>query len=339
MLKVLRAVGDEFEIEDLSDGDKMVVSAEMLVLLLAKNEFEGCKHSRNGVEVWYNGVEPYEIVIEVWKPVILVLNGVLYSPIRYEVSNLGRIRRWYKYGVRVLSPVASARGYLRIGLCCDNGERILYSVHRLVALAFIPTDDYSLVINHKDEVKTNNGAYNLEWCTQAYNAVYGTARERQAKSVSRPVRQYSTDGVLLACFNSTQEAERLVGAVSASISHCCSGYYKIHHSCIWRYVDSDEFFEMNEDARRVAMSKIVRRYVGLIRQYSMDGRFVAEHRSAAKAAASLGDGYYHKRISECCKRQRHDMYNFMWRYETDDEYAKAPENAKAIAEWRQSCNV
>jgi hypothetical protein len=51
-----------------------------------------------------------------------------------------------------------------------------YSVHRLVAQAFIPNPDNLPQVNHKDEIKTNNTDTNLEWCTKAYNTEYSCAK-------------------------------------------------------------------------------------------------------------------------------------------------------------------
>ena len=53
-----------------------------------------------------------------------------------------------------------------------------FMVHRLVAMAFIPIPNSYPQINHKDEVKNNNCVDNLEWCTEEYNANYGTRTER-----------------------------------------------------------------------------------------------------------------------------------------------------------------
>lgn len=61
-------------------------------------------------------------------------------------------------------------GYEKITLCCTDGKRHAFSVHRLVMETYCPIDNPSnMQINHKDGNKTNNSVENLEWCTCAEN--------------------------------------------------------------------------------------------------------------------------------------------------------------------------
>ena len=53
-------------------------------------------------------------------------------------------------------------------------SRKTYKVHRLVANAFIPNPNNYLEINHKDENKSNNNVWNLEWCNRKYNCEYSS---------------------------------------------------------------------------------------------------------------------------------------------------------------------
>lgn len=105
-----------------------------------------------------------------------------------EVSNLGRIRRVKGYdslghlrNEKILRPRMNCCGYLLVGLCREGKQRH-FSVHRLVAQAFLPNPDGLPQVNHKDEDKTNNRADNLEWCTRSYNINYGTRIERQVQT-------------------------------------------------------------------------------------------------------------------------------------------------------------
>lgn len=59
-------------------------------------------------------------------------------------------------------------------MLCKNGKTKRFSVHRLVAQAFIPNPNNLPIINHKDENPSKNIVDNLEWCDYEYNNNYGT---------------------------------------------------------------------------------------------------------------------------------------------------------------------
>ena len=109
-------------------------------------------------------------------------------------------------------------------------------VHRLVAMTFIPNPKKLPYINHKDENKENNCVENLEWCTAAYNNTYGTRIEKIFKKLSRPVTQYTPDGVLVAAFSSIKEAAEKNNLHRGAIQFCCNGKRKSHGGFIWRYL-------------------------------------------------------------------------------------------------------
>lgn len=163
---------------------------------------------------------------EYWKPVV-GYEGL------YEVSNFGRVKSIRFGKERILKPGTDKRGYLLVGLCKNNKQKT-HKVHRLVMEAFIPNTDNLPCVNHKDEDKTNNNVENLEWCSYTYNNNYGTRNERRSKKISKPILQYTLDGVFVKEWDSIRECGRN-GFNSAQICNCCNGKRKQHKGFIWRY--------------------------------------------------------------------------------------------------------
>ena len=156
----------------------------------------------------------------------------------YEVSDLGRVKslNYNRTGTeKILKPGKTHDGYLQVGLCKD-GQRKMLKVHRLVADAFIQNPNNLATVNHKDEVKTNNVASNLEWMSIKDNLNYGTHNKRVAESLSKQVQMFDkSTGELLASFPSTCEAERVTGIAQSNICSCCKGKLKSAGGYIWRY--------------------------------------------------------------------------------------------------------
>lgn len=115
---------------------------------------------------------------EVWKNI--------FDFIGYQVSNFGRIRSLKTY--KILKQHSRGNGYMSVNLS-HHGKRFNFSIHRLVAEAFIPNPDNLPEVNHKDENKFNNNVTNLEWCDRKYNINYGTAIQRMLESKKNKSRK------------------------------------------------------------------------------------------------------------------------------------------------------
>lgn len=70
---------------------------------------------------------------------------------------------------RKLRPARRNDGYLMVSGYLGDGRRKLVCVHRLVAEVFLEPDESRPFVNHKNGVKTDNRAANLEWVTAGEN--------------------------------------------------------------------------------------------------------------------------------------------------------------------------
>ncbi|MFR4479551.1 MAG: NUMOD4 motif-containing HNH endonuclease [Fusobacterium sp.] len=97
-------------------------------------------------------------------------NGDIYSVDRIAENSLGR--KCFFKGKKIKIQI-SARGYARVQLSKPGMKKKKYSVHRIVAEAFLTgkTEERN-VVNHKDGNKLNNHVDNLEWCTQSENLIH-----------------------------------------------------------------------------------------------------------------------------------------------------------------------
>ena len=160
----------------------------------------------------------------------------------YKISNHGRVYSLKNNIIR--KPKTNNRGYWQIALHKDGKEH-MFLLHRLVAIHFVNNPHNYPQVNHKDENKDNNRADNLEWCTNEYNALYGTRIERVTNNedyqksrmkMRRKVRGTSIDGLIVVELKGIKEGEKL-GFSRSGIGGCLRGVNKTHRGFRWEYVD------------------------------------------------------------------------------------------------------
>ena len=172
----------------------------------------------------------------------------------YQVSNLGRVKCVEhkcpgRHGLRtvkehLMTQVKGSKGYLYVSLSnMDRGRT--FTVHRLVAKAFIPNPDNLPCVNHKDEDKFNNNVSNLEWCTAKQNINYSRKAGRirnwtagkfgKENKQSRLLLMYDLQGNYIRSFYGAREAAEFLGMKTyVNIYMFLAGKRKNAYGHLWK---------------------------------------------------------------------------------------------------------
>ena len=88
---------------------------------------------------------------------------------KYQASEFGEIRN--KDTKYILKPYLTNRGYHTVGFWVDGKKKRL-SVHRLVAMTYLPNLEELPEVNHINGVKTDNRFINLQWASGSTNVLH-----------------------------------------------------------------------------------------------------------------------------------------------------------------------
>ena len=91
----------------------------------------------------------------------------------YKVSDLGRVKSLKRKGVlkdKILKPTLESIGYLKVALS-KNSKGKNRRLHQLVAEAFLnhTPNGFKLVVDHRNNIKTDNKLENLQLVTAREN--------------------------------------------------------------------------------------------------------------------------------------------------------------------------
>lgn len=137
----------------------------------------------------------------------------------YQVSNMGRVRSLDRDIITSHKGIVSIRHYKgKIMKFTNDGKgyftvtlgKIHYKVHRLVAIHFVDGYQPNLVVNHLNEIRTDNRAENLQFCTRGSNVLY-SFNIHGSNKLGKQVKQFDGKGRCLSVYRTAKDAARILG--------------------------------------------------------------------------------------------------------------------------------
>lgn len=172
----------------------------------------------------------------------------------YQISNYGRVFSCLSGRIRKTS--INNKGYEVVHLYKNAADKS-FTIHFLVAKAFVPNTFLYKEINHKDENKTNNYYENLEWCSRKYNQEYSgnikkwsiAGAKGNKEASSKKVCQYDLAGNFLKEYSGLRELERLTGFMHQGVGKVCRGKQKTAYGFIWKFCDICDRYGIEKSRR------------------------------------------------------------------------------------------
>lgn len=218
---------------------------------------------------------------------------ILYQPIIQYSLDEEFIRSWTNIHEAAMSLNISAGN---IGSCCLKKR--------------VSTGGF--MWKYKDEIqnKKNQKSYNKDKVTE------------YAKSNQKKVIQYALDKKFIKKYNSIAEASRQTNIIGGNIVKCCLGKLQSSGGFIWEFSNKKNIIhsKKNKELLPAIRERVTNKKLIPILQFSLDGVFLKEWKSAREADESLNISY--KCISGVCRGHRKTTGGFIWKFKDENRIIK-----------------
>lgn len=170
----------------------------------------------------------------------------------YAATVDGKIYSLYSH--KFLSDNKKLGEYKSVTLC-EDGIRKEKTIHRLIALAFIPNPNEYPVVNHIDGNKHNNSVSNLEWCTYKDNVKHAMETGLMLSEVINEYRSIPDDIVSQICILLEQGSRNkdiceMFGVSKVIVSEIKAGK-------IYKDISQDFNFRNIPSSNRISEQKVI----------------------------------------------------------------------------------
>jgi hypothetical protein len=209
-----------------------------------------------------NHCEKNIIENEIWKDINI--NGFR----NYQMSNLGNIRN--KHVGKNLSQHLNKKNYLQVMLKNSITKKPkCWTIHRLVALTFIPNPNNYECVDHQNNFKNDNRVDNLRWVTREMNM------DNMKHTKDQKIAQYDMNNSLIKVWNSIKKIVTELNYdknAKKIIQQCCYGKQDTYDGFFWKF-----FIERNPEKRTIIYDLTNYKTIGQIDDYDFSNYKICQN--------------------------------------------------------------